>query len=109
MVKNDPKWAKMCDFGHFLKNRSPTSSKGSKIDSGVLFCYPGICATQQHLRRSISISNHDLVSFFNPKIVDFWVFWEQAERPQKEEFLVENAIFRLKQHDFYLKNEIQTM
>ena len=55
------------------------------------------------------MSNHDLVSFFNPKIVDFWVFWEQAERPQKEAFLVENAIFRLKQHDFYFKNEIQTM
>ena len=99
----------MCDFDHFLKNRSPTSNKGSNIDSRVLFWYPGICATQQHLRRSISMSNHYLVSCLNPKIVDFWVFWEQTERPQKEAFLVENAIFRLKQHDFYFKNEIQTM
>ena len=72
--QNDPKWAKMGDFGNFLKNRPTGANKSSKIVSRVLFWYPGICATQIHFRSSIYVSNNGLVSFLKPKIVIFWVF-----------------------------------
>ena len=37
LVKNHQKGTKMGDFGHFVKNRPPTSNQGAKIGSRVLF------------------------------------------------------------------------
>ena len=77
LAKNGQKCAKIGDFGNFSKNRPTCANKSSKIVSRVLFWYPGICATQIHLRSSISGSNSDLVSFLKPKIVIFRVFWDK--------------------------------
>ena len=73
LAKNGPK---MGDFGNFSKNRPTGANKSSKIVFRVLFWHPGICATQIHLRSSISVSNNDLVPFLKPTIVNFGVFWD---------------------------------
>ena len=109
LPKNDQKWTKMGYFGNFSKSRPTAANNGSKIVSRVLFWYPGICATQKHLRSSISASNNDLVPFLKPQIVNFGVFGGKFQRPQKEAFLVENAILPLKKHDFFFKNKNKNM
>ena len=88
----------------FLENRAPPSNEGSKIVSMVVFWYHGLYATQKHLRSSISVNTQALVPFLKAKIVDFGLFLAQIMHRQKEAFLVEKAIFRQKQHDFYFEN-----
>ena len=91
-----PKWPKMDQnglFWHFFEKSTTAANNGSKIVSRVLFWYPEICATQKHLRTSISASNNDLVSFLKPKIVNFGVFLGKFQHPQKSHFFCTKTPF----------------
>ena len=70
-------WANMDDFGIFLKNRPTGANKSSKIVFRVLFWYPGIYATQKHLRSSIS------GTIFKAKNRQFWGILGQIPAPPK--------------------------
>ena len=103
MDKNHQKGTKMGNFGRFVKNRPPPSNQRTKIGSRVLFWSLWMCGTQIHPCSSISVSNKHLVPFLTSKIVYLWAFWGEIEHPQKEAFLVENAVFHQKQHGFFSK------
>ena len=92
-------------FGNFSNNRPTAANNGSKIVSRVLFWYPGICATQIHLRSSICVSNADAVPFFKAKNRHFLGILGQIPAPPEEPFLDENTILPLKSTIFCSRNK----